>query len=310
MRYRVLGNTGIEVSELGFGAATLGDIYGAIDPDEGIHAVRHAVDRGINLVDCAPYYGETLAETRLGEALSGIRDRVVLSTKCCRYGYRTFDFSRKSVRESLEASLKRLRTDHLDLFIVHDVEFGDRSEVVNEAVPAVLEAKEAGLVRAVGVSGYPIHYLGGVAEESGVDFVLSYCRYNLLIDDLDEGLLPWAQRTGGGLINASPLHMGALSPEGPPEWHPADPAVKEAGQRVIALCKERGHHPAHVTLRKSLDHPGIAATLVGMKTREQVDQNLAVLDYEPDPELLAAISATVGTAHNLPWPEGRPENNP
>ena len=125
MEQRTLGNTGIQLSVLGFGAATLGDIYGGIDPDEGTRAVRHAIDRGINFIDVAPYYGLTLAETRLGEALDGVRDQVVLSSKCCRYGMREFDFSRKSVTESLDASLKRLRTDHLDLFIIHDVEFGD-----------------------------------------------------------------------------------------------------------------------------------------------------------------------------------------
>ena len=310
MEYRTLGSTGIEISTLGFGAATLGDIYGAIDPKEGIRAIRHAVDQGITLVDTAPYYGQTLAETRLGEALDGIRERVVLSTKCCRYGFDDFDFSRESVMTSLEASLKRLRTDHLDLFIAHDVEFGDRAQVVDEAVPALLEAKAQGKVRAVGVSGLPLQYLRSVATEGDVDFVLSYCHYNLLCDDLDDVLVPWAAETNKGLINASPLHMGILSPDGPPDWHTANGAVKETGREIIELCAEHDIHPACVTLRMSLDHPAINSTLVGMKTRDEVDKNLAVFELTNDPKLLAEIDQLIGPVKNDIWPEGRPENNP
>lgn len=310
MEQRTLGSTGIELSVLGFGAATLGDIYGGIDPDEGLRAVRHAIDRGINFFDVAPYYGQTLAETRLGEALDGLRDRVVLSSKCCRYGFREFDFSRKSVADSLEASLQRLRTDHLDLFIIHDIEFGDRSQVEQEAVPAALEAKAAGKVRAVGISGLPIHHLRNVAGATGVDFVLSYCHYNLLVDDLDRVLVPHAATSGIGLINASPLHMGILSAEGPPEWHPASDHIKETGRKVIELCDARGANVSQVSLRLALDHPTLTSTLCGMKTRAQVDQNLEILGLQNDPSLLQEIAELVEPVKNLTWPEGLPENNP
>ena len=310
MEQRTLGNTGIQLSVLGFGAATLGDIYGGIDPDEGTRAVRHAIDRGINFIDVAPYYGLTLAETRLGEALDGVRDQVVLSSKCCRYGMREFDFSGKSVTESLDASLKRLRTDHLDLFIIHDVEFGDREQVEQEAVPAALEAKALGKVRAVGISGLPVHHLANVAAATGVDFVLSYCHYNLLVDDLDTVLVPHAATSGMGLINASPLHMGVLSSEGPPEWHPGGDDIKETGRKVIELCDTRGANASQVSLRFALDHPTLTSTLCGMKTRAQVDQNLAILDMQNDPTLLAEIADLVAPVKNRTWPEGLPENNP
>jgi len=310
MQYRKLGNTGIDVSVLGFGCATLGDIYGDVDPTEAERAVRHAIDQGITFFDVAPYYGHTLAETRLGAALEGIRDQVILSSKCCRYGMDVFDFSASSVHASLAASLERLRTDHLDLFIIHDIEFGDRRQVEEEAVPAALEAKARGLVRAVGVSGLPVHYLKNVAEATGVDLVLSYCHYNLLVDDLDQVLVPYAEKSGIGLINASPLHMGILSEEGPPPWHPASDAIKQAGRDVIALCHDRGASAPQASLRLALNHPTLASTLCGMKTRAQVDQNIAILESPDDPELLAAIAELVAPVKNQVWPEGRAENNP
>lgn len=310
MEQRTLGDTGINLSILGFGAATLGDIYGDIDPSEGILAVRHAIDRGINFFDVAPYYGDTLAETRLGEALDGVRQQVVLSSKCCRYGMRDFDFSAARVATSLDESLQRLRTDHLDLFIVHDIEFGPRAQVEQEAIPAALAAKAAGKVRAVGISGLPVHHLKSVAAATGVDFVLSYCHYNLMVDDLDTVLAPYAESTNTGLINASPLHMGVLSAEGPPPWHPGDDELKDIGRQVLALCERRGANASQVSLRFALDHPALASTLCGMKTRAQVDQNLAILELRNDASLMAEIAELVAPVKNRTWPEGLPENNP
>ncbi len=118
MEYRKLGQTDLNLSLIGFGSATLGDVFGNIDPGEAIRAVHLAVDSGINFFDSSPYYGITLAETRLGEALVGRRERVVLATKCGRYGFDEFDFSAKRVTASIDESLRRLQTDYIDLFQV------------------------------------------------------------------------------------------------------------------------------------------------------------------------------------------------
>jgi L-galactose dehydrogenase len=170
--------------------------------------------------------------------------------------------------------------------------------------------REQGKIRAAGISGLPLHHLRGLAEASDLDFLLSYCHYNLLADDLPQVLGPLAKDRGLGLINASPLHMGVLSGEGPPPWHPADESVKEAGRRVLAFCRDRGLDAAAISLRKSLDLPCLSATLVGMKTVEQVDANLAVLEATADPRLLEEIDVVVGDAKNRLWSEGRPVNNP
>src|SRR4051794_18594270 len=108
MLRRILGNTGLEVSILGFGASPLGDEFGAADPAEAARAVSLAIDKGINLFDTSPYYGRTLSEQRLGAALKGRRQEVILATKCGRYDKADFDFSAERVRRSIDESLKRL----------------------------------------------------------------------------------------------------------------------------------------------------------------------------------------------------------
>jgi L-galactose dehydrogenase len=149
--YRRLGHTDLAVSVLGFGASPLGDVFGTIDPAEGRRAVHFALESGINFFDVSPYYGLTLAESRLGEALAGNRDKVVLATKCGRYGPDRFDFSEKRVAASIDESLKRLGTDYVDLLQAHDVEFGDVQQIMHETIPAVRRIQEQGKARYIGI---------------------------------------------------------------------------------------------------------------------------------------------------------------
>ena len=309
MEYKKLGNTSLQVSTIGFGAAPLGDVYGHVDAGEAIAAVHEAVDSGITLFDVSPYYGLTLAESRLGEALVGRRDKVVLATKCGRYGPDTFDFSAHSITASCEASLTRLRTDYLDVLQAHDVEFGDANQIVEETIPALRRLQEQGKVRAIGVTGLSLKNLVAIASRAKVDCMITYCRYNLMISDMDDVLMPFAKEHGVGIINASPLHMGVLTEHGVPVWHPAPANIREAGKRVVELCKTRGVSAPMVGLRYCLDHPYIASTLVGMGSRALVQENLKALSFQIGPELLAEIEAIVAPVHNQIWPSGRPENH-
>src|SRR5580704_15341428 len=211
MEYAALGRTGLRVSKLGFGGSPLGDEFGKTDPAEGERAVHCAIDLGINYFDVAPYYGRTLAEKRLGAALAGRRDKVVLATKCGRYDVKGFDFSAARIRSSIDESLQRLRTDYLDVFLAHDIEFVSERQIVEEAIPTMRELQCEGKARFIGITGLQLKMLRRVAEAAPVDAILSYCRYNLLITDMDDVLTPFAERNGIGLINASPLHMGILT---------------------------------------------------------------------------------------------------
>ncbi len=308
MRYKQLGKTGVAVSILGFGASPLGDVFGPTDPLEAEAAVREAIDEGINFFDVSPYYGGTLAEERLGKALAGKRDQVFLATKCGRYDSASFDFGARRMEESIDESLIRLRTDHVDLLQAHDVEFGDIRQIVQETIPALRKIQQAGKARFIGITGYPLRMLAAIARETEVDTILSYCRYNLMIDDMDILLTPLARERGIGLINASPFHMGILTEEGAPEWHPAPREVKDAGRRVVELCRQHGADPAVVALRFCLDHPYAGSTLAGMATVKHVTDNLRALETELDPALLKEIQQIVRPLKDAVWASGRPEN--
>jgi L-galactose dehydrogenase len=308
MQYRTLPRSTVQVSVIGFGASPLGNEFQVIDPGEGEQAVNYAIDHGINFFDVSPYYGRTLAEQRLGAALSGKRHKVVLSTKCGRYDTSFFDFSTARITDSVEESLKRLRTDYLDILHAHDIEFGDREQIVNETLPAMRKLKEQGKVRLIGVTGFPLKVLADVAVRGGADIVMSYCRYNLLVRDLDVDLAPALERSGIGLLNASPLHMGILTESGAPAWHPAPESVREAGRRILALAEARGVDTAQAALRFCLDHPYISSTFIGMSKPEQVESNLKALETRNDPGFLADVARAAGAALNQTWPSGRLEN--
>ncbi len=308
MIYRILGNTGLKVSVIGFGAASLGHEYGLVDADEGHRAVHYAIESGINYFDVAPFYGRTLAETRLGEALAGYRSKVILATKVGRYDADEFDFSAKRVIKSVEDSLDRLKTDFVDVLQVHDIEFGSREQIANETLPAMHQLKQEGKVRYVGITGYPLHVLKHVAEAAEVDTILSYCRYNLMDTTMDDILTPVAKRKGIGLINASPLHMRVLTEKGAPDWHPAPKRVLEVGQRVARYCRAKGVDIADLALQFALQHDYVATTLVGMSKVRHVDNNVKSVGVAPNPEVLAAVLQMIEPVVNVVWIEGRPEN--
>jgi L-galactose dehydrogenase len=278
-------------------------------PLRGCRAVHRAIDLGINFLDVSPYYGRTLAEERLGKALLGRRDKVVLATKCGRYGSASFYFSARRIRGSIDESLARLQTDYVDFLQAHDIEFGDFDQIVNETVPALREIQQSGKARCFGITGYPLLMLVLVAERQRVDTILSYCHYDLLATDLNVELAPFAQANGIGLINASPLHMGLLSGLGVPEWHPAPRKVRKAAADVVGLCSEHGFNPAVVALAFSIRNPHVASTLVGMSRRKQVETNAKALDFEISSSLIAKIEELVGPANNTGWTSGRETNN-
>jgi L-galactose dehydrogenase len=305
MLYAKLGNTGLLISRLGFGASPLGDVFGVTDPAEDLKAVQRAVDLGINFFDVSPYYGNTLAEERLGRALVGRREKVFVATKCGRYGRDVFDFSAVRIKRSIDESLVRLRTDYVDLFQAHDIEFGDLDQIVSETLPALREIQQSGKARYIGITGYPLQTLISVARRARVDTILSYCHYNLLATDLNDELGPFALANGIGLINASPLHMGLLADSQLPDWHPAPIEVRRASAAVVKLCRKHGFHPAVVALAFSVKNPYVATTLVGMSTSKQVDTNLEALDFEMDRAFLEKIEQIVAPVKNLAWASGR-----
>ncbi|WP_080057507.1 aldo/keto reductase [Spirosoma aerolatum] len=309
MQYRQLGQTDLVVSQLSFGASPLGNVFNDVTEDESIRAVHAAIDQGINFFDVAPFYGDTLAETRLGKALKNKRNSVFLATKCCRYGNGVFDFSYERVLRSIDESLERLQVNYVDLLTVHDIEFGDRQQVLNEAIPAALKVKAMGKARYVGFSGLPVRYLAQIARQVEVDAVLSWGHYTLLEDEINDELVPLSIEKGFGLMNAAPLMQRILSDAPIPPWQSSPPEVKAIQPKLIALCREYGLVLSDVALNYAVRHPVIATTIVGMSEQHQVEQNLRALDIHVPDELLQRVEKLVAPVKNQMWFEGKPENN-
>src|SRR6266513_5959005 len=180
MKYRELGKTGLNLSVVSYGAASIGNKYGKLDEAEGIRSLHVALDSGINFIDTSPYYGRTLSEKVLGKAFKEIpRDRFIIGTKCGRYDVDQFDFSAERVASSVDESLQRMGLDYLDIIQCHDIEFGNLDQVVNEALPALRKLQKQGKVRFVGVTGFPLKIFKYNLNRAKLDCVLSYCHYSL-----------------------------------------------------------------------------------------------------------------------------------
>ena len=279
MLYRRLGKTELNVSVIGFGASPLGNVFDDCDESEGIRSVHCAIDLGINFFDVAPFYGITLAETRLGDALKGKRNDILLATKCGRYGMRDFDFSYQRILESADESLKRLKTDYVDLMQLHDIEFGSKEQVLNEAIPALQKIKASGKARFVGITGLPVRYLAAIAKEVEVDTVLSWAHYNLLQDEINAELVPLCQQKDMGLMNAAPLVQRILSDASIPAWHNAPVELQAIQAPLLACCKKYGVALSDVAIRYAIDHPYIASTIIGMCDQTNVKKNIGVLEW-------------------------------
>ncbi|MEI2399485.1 MULTISPECIES: aldo/keto reductase [Paenibacillus] len=309
MKYRKLGNTGLEVSVLSYGASSLGSVFRDVPKEEGIRTVHTALDMGINLIDVSPYYGLTKAETVLGESLQTVpRDRYILSTKAGRYGQDEFDFSRERIIRSAEESMGRLGTDYLDILLLHDIEFGSLEQVMEEGIPALEELKQSGKIRYSGVTGLPLPIFETVLSQTALDVILSYCHYSLNDTALLQ-LLPLLESRGTGLINASPISMGLLSNRKVPDWHPASAEIQAACQRAAEYCRDNGEDIAKLAVQFSTANEQIPTTLVSTATPENIRNNIKWTDEPMDEQLLAEVRGILKPIDGATWPSGQPEWN-
>lgn len=307
MKYNRLGNTGMEISALSFGASSLGGVFHSIDPGQAIAATEAAIDGGMNFIDVSPYYGHYKAETVLGKALKGIdRKKYYLSTKVGRYGkdgVNTWDYSAKKAKESVYESMDRLGIDFIDLINVHDIEFADLNQVVNETLPALIELRDKGIVGHVGITDLQLENLQWVIDrvpEGTVESVLNFCHHTLNDDKLLD-YLDYFESKGIGVINASPLSMGLLSQRGVPNWHPAPKELVEACKKATEYCNAKGYPIEKLAMQFSVSNPRIASTLFSSANPDNVRKNLAYIEEPMDEELVAKVKGIIGDQQRVSW---------
>ena len=308
MVYNEIGKTGMRVSNLGFGASSLGGVFHSIREEEGIQAVFTAVENGINFIDVSPYYGHLKAETVLGKALKDIpRDKYYLSTKVGRYGkdgVNTWDYSAKRATESVYESMERLHVDYIDLINVHDVEFADLQQVVDETLPALVELRKKGIVRHVGITDLQpenLHWVIEHSPEGTVESILNFCHYSLN-DDMLLDYLDFFEEKGIGVINASPFSMGLLSQRGTPDWHPAPAQLKEACAKAAAYCQEKGYPIEKLAIQFSTSlNPRIATTLFSSANPQNVLKNIDYVNQPMDEQLVKEVRAIIGDQMRVRW---------
>lgn len=307
MEYREIGRTGMKVSALSFGASSLGSVFRETKEGEAVDAVHTAVDSGMNFIDVSPYYGHYKAETVLGKALREIkRDKYYLSTKVGRYGkdgVNTWDYSARRATESVYESMERLGVDHIDLINVHDIEFADLHQVVDETLPALVALRDKGVVGHVGITDLQLENLQWVIDHVApgtVESILNFCHFTLNDDKLLDYLDYFEQR-GIGVINASPLSMGLLSRRGVPAWHPAPKSLVDACRRAVEYCDAKGYPIEKLAMQYSLSEPRIATTLFSSANPENVAKNIAFVSEQPDWELIGEVKRIIGDQQRVSW---------
>lgn len=310
METRELGKTGLQLPVVGFGASSLGQEFRQVRLDEALQSVQTALELGMNFIDTSPFYGRGMSEVMLGVALRDVpRDSYTLGTKLGRYDLGHFDFSARRVAESIDISLHRLGTDHLDIVLCHDIEFVPMQQIVDETIPAIQKIRDQGKVRFIGISGYPQKIFKFIIDQIGVDCVLSYNQYTLQNTRFVDESVPYLKEMGVGVMNAGPFSARLLTNAPLPPWLKEPEEVKAAARAAAALCESRGVDIAQLALQFSIANPDVTTTISGSANPDNI-RKWAKWAAEPmDMELLADVQKIFEPVKNLGHAEGLPENN-
>ena len=305
MKYRTLGRTGIRVSPFALGAMMFSS-FGNGDQNEVDQMVARALDTGINFIDTADAYGES--EEMVGRALKGRRDDVVLASKFARPigdDPNRQGGSRRWITTAVENSLRRLKTDHLDLYQMHRP---DPDTDIEETLSALTDLVRSGKVRAIGSSDMPASDMveaQWVAERRGLErFRTEQPHYSLLDRTIEREVLPVAQRYGMGTVIWSPLASGMLTGR---VRRGQDSDLRrtrlfaalrderriDAVEQFIPLAADAGLPLTHLALAFVIAHPGVTSALIGPRTMEQLDDLLSAAEVQLSDEILDRIDEIV-----------------
>lgn len=315
MNYRTLGKTGLQVSELALGGLFVSNY--AADREQGIATIHRALELGVNYIDTAPGYNDS--ETVIGEALRGVTRPVILSTKL---GYKPEPFEPQNkdfLRRSVETSLHRLGRDQLDILMIHEPDrpdyfdwWTDKEHYTGPVLELLQELKSAGVTRFIGVGGTTPYPMARVLETGHYDVLLTAFQYSLLWREAEWEVLPTAIRLGMGIICGSPLQQGWLAAR-------FDEEIKHATwlnlprrrqfQALYSYLDEIGMSITDVALRFVISNPNVATVLMGARSPQEVEQNVAAIEQGPLPaDILAALKEIADMVPFRPYEE--PYGNP
>jgi len=326
MFVRSLGRTGVKVSPFCLGAMMFG-AWGNPDHDESIAVIHAAIDAGINFIDTADVYSAGESEQIVGKAIAGRRDEVVLATKFfAPMGDRPNQGggSRYWIMKECEASLRRLGTDHIDLYQVHRP---DSSMDIDETLGAMSDLVHQGKVRYLGSSTFPASEIveaQWTAERRGRErFVCEQPPYSMLVRGIEADVLPTAKRYGMGVIPWSPLAGGWLSgrwrkgdggvpvdagsrraqrmPERYDLSKPENQGKLDAADALGALADEAGISLVHLALAFVINHPSVTSAIIGPRTMDQFTSQIGAVDVTLTSDVLDRIDQIVPPGTNFSW---------
>ena len=312
MEYRSLGHTGVQVSALCFGTMSFGadSAMGGADPATSAAMYARCRDAGINFFDCANTYGRGRAEELLGQFMAGHRDELVITTKVgfpMRDGINGAGLSRRHILHEVEESLRRLQTDHIDVYFAHRF---DPLTPIEETLAALDTLVQQGKILYPAVSNWAAWQIAkalGRSEQAGwARFAVLQPMYNLTKRQAEVELLPLAQDAQLGVIPYSPLGGGLLTGKYGVQTRPergrlvenaaygkryGDALHYEVAERFTAYAQEQGYHPATLAVAWVMSHPAVTAPIIGARNLEQLDASLAAADVPMTPAWRVEISA-------------------
>ncbi len=318
MRYRTLGRTGIKVSPYALGAMMFGAAIGNSDHDDSIRIIHRALDAGINFVDTADAYSRGESERIVGKAIEGRRDDVVLATKLHQPmgdDPNQRGNSRRWIVTAVDNSLRRLRTDHIDLYQIHRP---DPDTDIEETLSALTDLIHSGKVRAIGSSAMPasdIVEAQWVAQRRGLARLRSeQPTYSILSRGIEAEVLPVAQRYGMGTLVWSPLAKGMLTGRvrkgRPTDLHRAamltsitDERRIDVVERLVPLADEAGLPMTHLAMAFAIAHPGVTSAIIGPRTMEHLDDLLAGAEVTLTDDILDRIDEIVPPGVDIGAPD-------
>jgi aryl-alcohol dehydrogenase-like predicted oxidoreductase len=312
MTTKQLGNSDMNITPLGVGAWAIGGggwafAWGPQDDNESVAAIRAALDRGINWIDTAAVYGLGHSEEVVGKALEGLTEKPFVFTKCARIWNEKREIQkslkRDSIRREVEASLRRLKLDVIDLYQIH---WPEPDEDIEEGWTTLAELKAEGKVRYIGVSNFNVNQLRRAQAIAPVTSLQP--PYSMISPEIEEEILPYAAANNIGVIVYSPMKSGLLSgtmtkervaamPEDdfrrrtPQFQEPKLSHNLELVEVLRKIGKKHGRTPGEVAIAWTLRHPAVTAAIVGMRSAAQVDGVIGAAEFRLTPEELGEIDA-------------------